>query len=150
MKLTQYVSSYTSMLSNRLKREMTGFVLNGQYAPTQERVIHFIIAHDGEPVYQRELEREFMMRPASASELLKKLEDNDLIRRVPDPDDSRKKRIEPTEKALQYRGKVLDDLQKLENAITAALTPEEIETWKAITEKMIRIPLSDTHSQEDK
>lgn len=63
-------------LSNQIKRHMGMLAAKTGIGSSQGRILHYIIAHQNEDVFQRQIEEEFTLRPASASGILKLLEQN--------------------------------------------------------------------------
>ncbi len=130
-------SKYISILANRMRREIEALSFRGQYSGAEGKALHFILAHDDSEVFQKDLEDEFGMRPPSASALVKKLEQDGLISRVPVSYDGRLKKIVPSEKARQYREKVLRDVQDLEDRLLRDISEQDQARWLEITKKMI-------------
>ena len=130
-------SKYISILANRMRREIEALSFRGQYSGAEGKALHFILAHDDSEVFQKDLEDEFGMRPPSASALVKKLEQDGLISRVPVSYDGRLKKIVPSEKARQNREKVLRDVQDLENRLLRGIPEQEQALWLEITKRMI-------------
>ncbi len=130
-------SKYISILANRMRREIDALSFRGQYSGAEGKALHFILAHDDSEVFQKDLEDEFGMRPPSASALVKKLEQDGLISRVPVSYDGRLKKIVPSEKAQQYREKVLRDVQDLEDRLLRDIPEQDQTRWLEITKKMI-------------
>ena len=130
-------SKYISILANRMRREIEALSFRGQYSGAEGKALHFILAHDDSEVFQKDLEDEFGMRPPSASALVKKLEQDGLISRVPVSYDGRLKKIVPSEKARQYREKVLRDVQDLEDRLLRDIPEQDQARWLEITKKMI-------------
>lgn len=130
-------SRYISKLSNKLRREMDRNSFRGTYSGSQGKALHFILAHEGEDVFQRDIEEEFGLRPPSATALLKKMEASGLIHRESVPYDRRMKRIVATPKALAYRQQVMADLERLEKKLRGNLTDRELETWADLSQRII-------------
>ena len=133
----EHASRYIGILSNRLRREIDALSFRGQYSGTEGKALHFILAHDDSELFQKDLEEEFGLRPPSASALVKKLERDGLISRVPVSYDGRLKKIVPSEKARQNREKVLHDVQDLEDRLLQGISKQEQAQWLEITKKMI-------------
>ena len=133
----EHTSRYIGILANRLRREIDALSFRGQYSGTEGKALHFILAHEDSELFQKDLEDEFGLRPPSASALVKKLEQDGLISRVPVSYDGRLKRIVPSEKARQNREKVLRDVQDLENRLLRGIPEQEQALWLEITKKMI-------------
>ena len=94
----EHASRYIGILANRLRREIDALSFRGQYSGTEGKALHFILAHEDSELFQKDLEDEFGLRPPSASALVKKLEQDELILRVPVSYDGRLKQIVPTER----------------------------------------------------
>ena len=133
----EHASRYIGILANRLRREIDALSFRGQYGGTEGKALHFILAHDDSELFQKDLEDEFGLRPPSASALVKKLEQDGLIRRVPVSYDGRLKKIVPSEKARQNREKVLRDVQDLEDRLLQGISEQDLAHWLEITKKMI-------------
>lgn len=133
----EHVSRYVGILANRLRREIDALSFRGQYSGTEGKALHFILAHDDSELFQKDLEDEFGLRPPSASALVKKLERDGLISRVPVSYDGRLKKIVPSEKARQNREKVLRDVQDLEDRLLRGISEQDQAQWLEITKKMI-------------
>ena len=64
-------------------------------------------------------------------------EKSGLVKRVPSSTDGRYKEIVLTEKAERYKEDVYRDMQTLEEQIVSGISPEQLEIWRGVTEKMI-------------
>lgn len=124
-------------LSNKIRRRIDAFSSKGTFSGAQGRVLHFILAQR-EDVFQKDVEEEYGLRPPTATELLKKMEKSGLIYREATAYDARLKRIIASEKAMQYKDQVLGDLTALEQELTRGVTPEELEVFFRVTEKMLK------------
>ena len=76
-------------------RKKIGFVPT----PTQMQIIGYIIDHNGQKVYQKDLENVLSLRRATVSGVLKTMEKNKLIKRTVDTNDTRVKEIILEERA---------------------------------------------------
>lgn len=124
-------------LANKIRRRIDAFSSKGTFSGAQGRVLHFILAQR-EDVFQKDVEEEYGLRPPTATELLKKMEKSGLIYREATAYDARLKRIIASEKAMQYKDQVLGDLTALEQELTRGVTPEELEVFFRVTEKMLK------------
>ena len=131
------VYKYISQMANGQRRLIDGMAGNKEYSGAQGKVIHYLSINEGKPVYQKEIEKIFGLRPSTATEMLKGMEKNGLIKRVPGAKDGRFKEILLTEKADAYKADLLSDMEKLETLITNNISPEELQVWAQITEKML-------------
>jgi DNA-binding MarR family transcriptional regulator len=103
---------------------------------SQGRVLHFVLAQNHD-VFQKDIEEEFGLRSPTATQLLKKMEQDGLIRREVMAEDGRLKRILVSEKALQYKDVVITDLINLEEELTKEIPQEEMDIFFRIIEKMM-------------
>lgn len=133
--MTRSAAHSIGKLSNKIRRRIDAFASKGEFSGAQGRVLHFILAQNDD-IFQKDIEEEYGLRPPTATELLKKMEQNGLIRREVTSYDGRLKRIIASEKALKYKETVVHDLAGLEAELTHGLTPEELETFFRVVEKM--------------
>ena len=64
-------------------------------------------------------------------------EKSGLVKRVPSSTDGRYKEIVLTKKAERFKEYVYRDMQNLEEQIVSGISPEQLEIWRGVTEKMI-------------
>lgn len=100
-------------------------------------VLDFLYAHRDQRLCQRDIEDEFFINRATASKMLRLMEEKQLIRRTVSDEDKRSKTIELLEKGLELQCKCGAIRQETEEALGEALTPREIEQFKAICRKML-------------
>ncbi len=121
--LSKSAARYVSKLSNKIRRRLDAFSSRDQFSGSQGRVLHFILAQK-EDIFQKDIEEEeYSLRPPTATELLKQMEKNGLIRREVTPYDGRLKRIIATPKALTYQKQVIEDLTGLEEDLLKNIPP---------------------------
>lgn len=128
---------YVSKLSNKLRRQMEAFSTKGQMSPAQGKVLHFLLAQNGD-VFQKDVEEEYSLRPSSATQLLQKMEGEGLIRRESLPGNGRRKRIVVCPKGLAYREAVMEDIRTLEARLTRDIDPDDLETFLRVMEQMLK------------
>lgn len=102
----------------------------------QARVITYLSRHDGEAIYQRDLEKAFQIRGPSVTSLLQVMEKNDLIIRSRVSHDARLKRLELTEKSIQIDQAIEECVVRHEALIRAGLTEEETKTFLSLMQKI--------------
>lgn len=127
---------YLGKLSNKIRRRMDAFDFNGEFSGAQGRILHFMLAQS-EDVFQRDIEEEFSLRPPTASEILKKMEQNGLISRQSVSYDARLKKIVLLPKALQYKNQVINDLTRFEEQLSQGISSEDLEVFYRVMEKML-------------
>lgn len=133
--LSKPVARCISKLSNQIRRRIDALASKDEFSGAQGRVLHFILSQP-EELFQRDVEEEFGLRPPTATEILKKMEQNGLIRREPTAYDARLKQIIVSEKAMQYQKPVMDGLMQLEEDLTEGISKEELAVFLQVVEKM--------------
>ena len=88
-------------------------------------------------VYQKDIEKEFGLRPSTATEVLKNLEEEKLIVRIQDEEDGRYKKIVFTDKAEKIRSVLRGEIEQTEELLLKGITPEERKIFMKITAKML-------------
>ncbi len=136
MRLNKHAAYYINKLSNKLRRKIDAFPSRAMLSGSQGRVLHFVLAQNHD-VFQKDIEEEFGLRSPTATQLLKKMEQDGLIRREVMAEDGRLKRILVSEKALQYKDVVITDLINLEEELTKEIPQEEMDIFFRIIEKMM-------------
>lgn len=134
--LTKSAARYVSKLSNKLRRKLDMLSSRKEFSGSQGRTLHFLLAQT-EDVFQKDIEEEYSIRPSTATELLKQMEANGLIRREPVAYDNRLKKIVLTDKALMYKQQVVEDLTSLEEKLTKGISEEDMEVFFEVIEKMM-------------
>ena len=91
-------------LSSRLRSRSQEVHTKLGIGNAQGKILNFILVESAlHPVYQKDIEKEFSLRPPTVTEMLKSLEARELILRIPDEQDGRFKRIVFTEKAAAVK-----------------------------------------------
>ena len=132
----KYAARYFSKLSNKLRRKIDAFSSKKNFSGSQGRVLHFLLAQTGE-IFQKDIEEEYGLRPPTATELLKKMEQNGLIHREATASDARLKRIVVSKKAMQYKDIVIEDITNLENELTKDISKDEMDIFFKVINKML-------------
>lgn len=90
----------------------------------------------GKKVFQRELEEEFKIRKSSITSVIQILEKKGLVRRTGVPGDARKKELVLTEQGVAVQETVIKRLNRLEEMVNGALSPEERRIWFSCIQKI--------------
>ena len=98
---------------------------------------YILLESEKHNVYQKDIEKEFGLRPSTATEVLKNLEEEELIVRIQDEEDGRYKKIVFTDKAEKIRSALRGEIEKTEELLLKGITPEEQEIFMKITAKML-------------
>lgn len=102
----------------------------------QHWVIGYLIRHDGENIYQRDIEKEFRISPSATSMLLKQMEAHGLIERRSVPDDARLKKLAYTKKAADMHERDMDCFSRMDEYVDGSITPEEKDIFLDIVHKL--------------
>jgi len=100
--------------------------------------ISYLYDNIGKDIFQKDFEKQFSIRRSTASNLLKIMENNGLIRRISVPNDARLKKIILTEKAKKIHQKIVEQTIEREKLLRNNLTDEEIKLFFSITDKIIK------------
>lgn len=92
----------------------------------QGGVLGYLYHHQEQPVYQRDIEKEFRISRATATNTLQVMERNGLIIRKAQDRDARLKRILLTEEALQNHRQVERHMDRMEQCMTRGLSDPEV------------------------
>lgn len=136
MKHEKHATRCINKLANKLRRKIDAFSSKEEFSGSQGRTIHFILSRSTD-VFQKDIEEEYCLRPSTATELLKKMEKNGLIYREPMANDARMKRIIATEKALQYKDIVIENITTLEDKLINGISEEDLKIFFKVIEKML-------------
>ena len=126
-------------ISKRLRRRSVALQEKLGMSGAQGNILNYILV-DGRkrPVYQKDIEKEFGLRPSTATEALKNLEAKGLICRISEKQDGRLKRIELTSKAEEIRHLITSEIAESENLLLKGITEEERRIFIEIGKKMLK------------
>lgn len=109
---------------------------------SDRQICGYLLHNKENPVFQRDIEKEFSLRRSSASAQLAKMEEKGLIERTTDDADKRLKEITLTQKAKDTLAASFKQVDNLESLVTEDLSEKEIDsfliTLKKIQERVIR------------
>lgn len=87
--------------------------------------------------FQKDIEKEFSMNRSTTSEMLKLMDKNGLIQRIPVDYDARLKKIVLTDLGRECNRKTEEQILKVHNRLVEGLNDEEVETLLSLCDKMI-------------
>ena len=96
------------------------------YPKGQGMTLHYLIEHDGEEIFQKDIERHFKITAATATNILKGLEKNNLIVRNTMPHDARLKQIILTAKGYETEAYITKNICTLESGMVKGFSEEEL------------------------
>ncbi len=107
-----------------------------QPSPLQGRIIQYLSKHDGEDVYQKDLEEHCEVSKATMSQTLDALEYEKMIIRKADKNDARRKRIVLTKKSKDKVKEISKVFASLDKKITEGISEKEATAFLNTIEKM--------------
>lgn len=128
---------YLTRLSNKVRRKLDTLSPK-ELSGAEGRTLHFLLANSDLEIFQKDIEEEFGLRPSTASVLLSKMEEHGLIKRIALDSDARYKRIELTDKALEYKSGVRAGLDELETCVLDGIDRNDLEACFRVLERMSR------------
>ena len=111
------------------------------------RIIGFLHRNEDKEIFQRDIEKSFMISGPSVSEILKLMEKNGLVERRGVEKDGRLKRITLTDKARLMDSEVQTSLDEVEKNLASMLSGEEYAMFEIIVYKLIE-SLKEKHVKE--
>lgn len=136
-------------ISNRLRRRSVALQEKLGMSGAQGNILNYILV-DGRkrPVYQKDIEKEFGLRPSTATEALKNLEAKGLICRISEKQDGRLKRIELTSKAEEIRHLITSEIAESENLLLKVLQKRKDGFLLKLARKCLKIWMKQNRETE--
>ena len=98
--------------------------------------LHYLRLHKDEDVFQKDLEAAFSISGATVTNILKVMEKDGLITRVPMEKDARLKKLQMTEKGMRYDEVARTNVIRLEEGMEKGFTEEEISRFRAYLDRL--------------
>lgn len=98
--------------------------------------MRYLRDHAGQDVFQKDLEEAFAITGATATNILKVMEKEGLITRVPMPHDARLKKLELTEKGLRLDEEARANVMRLEEGMKKGFSEEELTRFREYLDRM--------------
>lgn len=108
---------------------------NEQMTGMQGWVLGYFTRHDGEEIFQRDLEAEFRVRRSTMTQLLNTMESRGLIERVEYEKDRRLKKIIPTTLAREFMERSIEAINEAEAQLTQGFSQQELDTFYSFIER---------------
>lgn len=122
-------------LSNQIRRI---FNLSTNNTGAQTRVLCFVLDNYlDRDIYQKDIQKALNIGGSTISVLLKKMENNGMIKRKRVAEDDRLKKIVPTSRTIMMKEKLNQDIQNIEKKLLSEIPEEELATYLKVTKKMI-------------
>lgn len=98
--------------------------------------LHYLKSHANEDVFQKDLEAAFDISGATATNILKVMEKDGLITRVPMEKDARLKKLQMTQKGMQYDEVAHTNVIRLEEGMKRGFSEEEITRFREYLDRL--------------
>ena len=98
--------------------------------------LHYLRVHKEEDVFQKDLEAAFSISGATVTNILKVMEKDGLIVRVPMEKDARLKKLVMTEKGMQFDEVAHANVRRLESGMEKGFTEEEITRFREYLDRL--------------
>ena len=94
-------------------------------SPMQVMIMNYLLKNQGRQIYQQDICDTFNLRRSTVSGILTTMEKNDILKRVSDTKDPRKKEIKLTKTFIDNTKKVSDEFRKMESILEQNFTLED-------------------------
>ena len=124
----QVIPAQLRRVDNLIFRRLNQFSrANGveQTTPMHGWIIEYLYRHRDEPVFQRDIEREFSITRSTVTNILQLMERKGYIQRLSVPQDARLKQLVLTEEGIQRHEKTLLSFHQTDDYVAGLLTEEE-------------------------
>ena len=124
----QVIPAQIRRVDNLIFRKINQFArANGveQATPMHGWIIEYLYRHRDEPVFQRDIEREFSITRSTVTNILQLMERKGYIRRLSVPQDARLKQLILTEEGVLFHEKTMLSLHQTDDYVAGLLTEEE-------------------------
>ena len=98
--------------------------------------LHYLRTHSKEEVFQKDLEAAFSVSGATVTNILKVMEKEGLIERIPMEKDARLKKLEMTEKGQKFETAAHENLLRLEDGMKKGFTEEELTIFREYLDRL--------------
>ena len=124
----QVIPAQIRRVDNLIFRRLNQFSrANGveQTTPMHGWIIEYLYRHRDEPVFQRDIEREFSITRSTVTNILQLMERKGYIRRQSVPQDARLKQLVLTEEGICFHEKTMLCFHQTDDYVAGLLTEEE-------------------------
>ena len=129
------INCISNLLRNRSQEVHTQLGIGS----AQGKILNYVLVEsEAHSVYQKDLEREFGLRPSTVTEMLNALEQKKLIQRISDEWDGRYKKIVFTEKARSMKDRIRQEVEETEHLLLQGITEQEKQEFLRIAGKMLQ------------
>lgn len=126
-----------NILSGKIKREIDRTFADTELTGVQSKILHYIyFASEKGDVFQKDISEKFCLNRSSAAETLNFIEKAGMILRESVDHDARQKKIVLTEKAMELKQKLCENISYTEGKLIEGISKEELKTFMVVISKM--------------
>lgn len=126
-------------LENLITREIIATAKREGY-PTlttvQIRIMRYLFKNIDKEIYQKDIEKNFVVRRSTASGILDTMEKNGMLLRIPSEFDARSKRIVLTDKYINKVDLLEELIEKFQDDLLSGISDVELNTFFTVIDKM--------------
>lgn len=126
-------------LENLITREIIATAKKEGY-PTlttvQIRIMRYLFINMDKEIYQKDIEKNFVVRRSTASGILDTMEKNGMLMRIPSDFDARSKRIVLTDKYISKVELLENLIEKFQDSLLEGISDNELNTFFTVIDKM--------------
>ena len=133
-----------SRLGGFIRKQLDEIASRNGMTQAQGRTLQYIAGQRG-PVYQKDIEEEYGLRPATASQMLQAMEDEGLILREVDENDRRKKKIIVAPGRREAAERMTEQIGEMEDMLIEGIEEEKLAVFYEVMDRMYRNIPRDKH-----
>lgn len=99
-------------------------------------IMHYLKHHANEDVFQKHLEEAFSISGATATKMLKTMEKDGIICRIPMEKDARLKKLELTERGHELNRSAYENVKHFEEGMKKGFTEEELTIFRGYLDRL--------------
>jgi len=123
-------------LMNLIVRYFHNFADDYDLSMNHAAIIKYLVKNKDENVYTKDIEKIFNVRSSTTSRMLTLMEFNGLIERIDDKNDTRRKIIKPTKKAIEVVNSINNKLEEVEIKLKENIKKDELDIFFKVVEQM--------------
>lgn len=128
------------LIDNRIVKDINKNLTRFNLTATQEKVLWIIFRWQdhGKDIFQKDIEKELDLSNPTVTGIVKRLEEKEMITRVPSSQDARYKCLTLTDKGLKVIHKCMDfGVNYIENKLTKNMTEDELNTLRTLLNRVL-------------
>ena len=126
-------------LENLITRKILSIAKEEGYpalTTVQIRIMRYLFMNRDNEIYQRDIEKNFVVRRSTASGIIDTMEKNGMLKREESTLDLRTKRIVLTDKYIDRMEFLESLIEKFQNDLTTGISDVELNTFFSVIDKM--------------